>query len=591
VFAKSSPPALRNKLPKCPSSAWISFAGALVFNGFGNWHHISLVANMLKSGTRRSYLLLAIGMVVLVVVAWQFYKYRLVHQKIDDTVLAKTKGLYRIYYDKLSLDEVAGTLHVKNIEIAPDTSVYHLMVLDKHDPPLLLRLTVPALDIFGVKTPKALLTKQIEGARIEIAGASIEILTDRSRKDTAAYNQAGDIAKQLLGKLLQIKVDSVLITHANVLVRNIHTGDEIVSSKDVSFLFSDVLIDSITGKDSSRILFAKELDMSCDKVALPLKNKRYKLDVSGLRFTSHDDALSVHHVRIIPQLPENEFAYSFPVQKDRYDFLLEDICLQDIDRESLWRKELVAEAMTIRKSSFKVYRDLSRPADTTSKVGKYPQQLLMQLPFPVTIRKLIFEHSFIEYKERNAKSDSAGRLQFFDASGTLTNVTNRKRDIVRDNKCILKFKASLLNKTPVDARVVMLLKDLHGKFSIEGNIGAIDVKALNPLTQPMGLARMEKGSINKLHFNITGTDSMSDGTVLLLYDDLKISLLKKDEKVGTLNKKGLSSLFANFVIKNSNKGENPRMVEVHFDRILNKSFFNLIWKSIFAGIKKSVGMK
>ncbi len=569
----------------------MSFLGVPILKGFGNWHHISLDANMLKSGKRRSYLILAIGMVVLVVVAWQFYKYRLVHRKIDDTVSAKTKGLYTIHYDKLSLDEVAGALHVKNIAIAPDTSVYHQMVLDKHDPPVLIRLTVPVLDILGVKTPKALLTKQIEGARVEIAGATIEMLTDPSRKDTAAYNPAGDIAKQLLGKLLKIKVDSVLITHANVIVRNIHTGDEIVYSKDVSFLFSDVLVDSITGKDSSRILFAKELDISCDKITLPLKNKRYKLDVSGLRFTSHHDALFVHQVRIIPQLAENEFAYSFPVQKDRYDFLLEDISLQDIDRESLWRKELAANVMTVRKSSFKVYRDLSRPPDTISKVGKYPQQLLMQLPFPVNLRRLIFEHSFIEYKERNAKSDSAGRLQFFDASATLTNVTNRKRDIAQDNKCVLKFKASLLNKTRVDAVVVMLLNDPHGKFSIEGNVGAIDVTALNPLTQPMGLARMEKGTIHKLHFTITGTDSMSNGTVLLLYDDLKISLLKKDEEKGTLNKKGLLSLFANFAIKNSNKSENPRVAEVHFDRILNKSFFNLIWKSIFSGVKKSVGMK
>lgn len=486
---------------------------------------------------------------------------------------------------------MAGALHVKNIGIAPDTSVYHQMVLDKHDPPVLLRLTVPELNILGVKTPKALFKKEIEGAKVEIDGATIEILTDPSRKDTSAYNPAGDLTKQLLGKLLQIKVDTVLITHANVVVRNIHTGDEIVSSKDVSFLFSDVLIDSTTGKDSSRILFARSLDMSCDRIALPLRNKKYKLDVGGLKFTSHNNALSVHQVRIIPQLPENEFAYSFPVQKDRYDFLLEDISLLAIDRASLWRKELVADEMTVGKSSFKVYRDLSRPPDSTSKVGKYPQQLLMRLPFPVNIKRLIFEHSFIEYKEKNAKSESAGRLQFFDANATLTNVTNRKKDIARDNKCVLKFRASIFNKTPVEARLVMLLNDPHGKFSIEGDIGSIDVTALTPLTQPMGLARMEKGTIHKLHFDITGTDSASDGSVLLLYDDLKISLLKKDKEEGTLNKKVLVSLFANFVIKNSNSGENPRVADVHFDRIRNKSFFNLIWKTIFTGIKKSVGMK
>jgi len=546
---------------------------------------------MSKSGKRRSYLLLSLALLVLAIFAWQFYKYRLVHRKIDDTITSKTKGLYSIYYDKLSLAEMAGTLHVKNIEISPDTAVYHQMVLDQRDPPVLIKLKVPSLDILGVKTPKALLKKEIEGTKVEIDGASIEILADPSKKGTPVYNPAGDISKQLLGKLLQIKVDTVLITHANVIVRNIHTGSEIVSSLDVSFLFSDLLIDSTTGKDSSRILFAKGLDISCDKIALPLKNKRYKLDVGGLRFTSHNNTLSVHQLRIIPQLPENEFAHSLPVQKDRYDFLLEDISLQTIDRESLWHRALVAEAMTIGKSSFKVYRDLSRPPDTTSKVGKYPQQLLMRLPFPVNIKRLTFEHSYIEYKERNAKSDSAGRLRFFDANATLTNVTNRKRDILRDNKCVLKFKARLLNTTPVDARLVMLLNDPHGKFSMEGDIGAIDVKALNPLTRPMGLARMEKGSIHQLHFDITGTDSTSNGTVLLLYDDLKISLLKKDKEEGTLNKKVLVSLFANFAIKDSNGGDNPRVAEVHFDRILNKSFFNFIWKTIFTGIRKSVGMK
>jgi hypothetical protein len=94
-----------------------------------------------------------------------------------------------------------------------------------------------------------------------------------------------------------------------------------------------------------------------------------------------------------------------------------------------------------------------------------------------------------------------------------------------------------------------------------------------------------------LHFNFEGTDSTSDGKVLLLYEDLKISLLKKDKDEGKLDKKSLVSLFANLIIKNSNKAEDPRAAEVHFNRILNKSFFNLIWKSIFTGVKQTVGMK
>jgi hypothetical protein len=65
----------------------------------------------------------------------------------------------------------------------------------------------------------------------------------------------------------------------------------------------------------------------------------------------------------------------------------------------------------------------------------------------------------------------------------------------------------------------------------------------------MGVARMDKGKIDKLHFNLMGTDS------------------------------------------NPEDGGSARVADVHFSRILNKSLFNLIWKSMFTGIKETIGLK
>jgi hypothetical protein len=139
----------------------------------------------------------------------------------------------------------------------------------------------------------------------------------------------------------------------------------------------------------------------------------------------------------------------------------------------------------------------------------------------------------------------------------------------------------------------MLLKDPRGSFSIEGNVGSINAPSLNVLLQPMGLARLDKGHIDQLHFAFTGTDSSSNGRVLMLYKDLKVSLLKKDKEENKYDKKGLASLAANIIMKNSNPQEDkdPRVADVQFDRILNKSFFNLIWKTIFTGVKQTAGIK
>ncbi len=543
--------------------------------------------------SKLAYLFVAVGIFIIALLVWQFYKYRLVHDNINKAVSEKSKGLYNIQYDNLLVDEVGGSLHVKNIRIEPDTTVYNQLVAEKKDPPTLIRLTIPALDITGVKTPKALLTKQIEGGKVVVTNPTIEIMLNHFKKDSTVYNPARDLSKQLLGKLLKISIDSVEMIHANVLVRNIDSKEALFKGDHISCLLSGLLIDSVANKDPSRILFSRELDMACDQLLLPSKNKKYKLLVGHLRFMSRNNSLSIGQFKLTPQLSEAEFAASFPIQKDRYDFSLEGISLLHIDREGLWHKKIEADSLVIQKSSFKIYRDLSRPKDTTSKVGKYPQQQLMRLPIPIDIRKVIFQHSYIEYKEKNGKSDSAGKLQFFDAKATITNVTNRREVIARNNRCVLSFNAKLLDLAPVDAKLVMLLKDPKGSFSIEGNVGAIKAQSLNVLLQPMGLARMEKGNIDHLHFAFSGTDSSSNGQLLMLYKDMKITLLKKDKKENKYDKKGLASLAANLIMKKSNPEGNkdPRVADVHFNRILNKSFFNLIWKTIFTGVKETAGIK
>lgn len=568
-----------------------SFLGVSPVIRIYDWHNIYPYPYMSMQKRMRVLLVSILAAIVLLVIAWQFYKYHFAQKKIASAVKEKTNGLYMLYYDHLAFDEVAGMLHVRNIDIRPDTAVYQQLVRENKDPHILLQIQVDALDIARVRTPKALLTKELEGGKIEVTGARIRIMLQHFKKDTSVYNPTPDLAKQLLGRLLKIAIDSVQINDATILVGGLDSSEKYFRGNKVSLLLSHLLIDSSAQKDSTTILFSRELALDCKELALSTSNKKYTIGIDSLRFTSTDNTLHVAQAKFKPHLSETAFAASFPMQKDRYDFLLQDIALRHIDRKALWRKAILADSLIIGESAFKVYRDISRPPDTISKVGKYPQQQLMNVPFPLTINNIVFTHSFIEYKERNGRSDSTGKLRFYDIHAGIRNVTNRQADLQKDRRCIVDFHARLLNKAPVQARLVMKLKDPKGRFNIRGDIGSIDAPDLNPLTEPMGLARMEKGRIDHLHFDIDGADSIGNGRITLQYEDLKVSLLKKDKEHGQLDKKDLASLFANILIKNSSKTGDPKTKEVHFQRILNKSFFNLIWKTLFTGIKQSVGMK
>lgn len=537
------------------------------------------------------FLLLSALAVTLLVVGWQFYKYYFVNRKLAQTVQEKTKGLYILHYDHLAFDEVAGMLHVRNIDIRPDTAVYRQLVKENKDPHMLLQIQVDSLDIARVKTPKALLNKELEGGKVEVTGARIRIMVRRFKKDSSVYNPTPDMATQLLGRLLKIAIDSVQIRDATVLIGSLDSSEIYFRGDKVSLLLSHLLIDSNAAKDSTTILFSRGLSLDCKKLELPTANKRYTIGIDSFRFTSMDNTVQAAQIKITPHLSEAAFAASIPIQKDRYDFSLRNIALRHIERKALWRKTIHADSLVIGESAFRIYRDISRPPDTTSKVGKYPQQQLMRLPFPVSIGKIILSHSFIEYKEKNGKSQSSGKVQFHGVRASIQNFTNRRADLRKDHRCIVNFHARFLDKAPLDARLVMLLGDPNGRFAIEGDLGGLDATALNPLTEPMALTRLDKGKIDHLQFAIRGTDSTGDGRVTFSYKDIKVSMLKKDKDQAGYDKKGLVSFFANFVLKNSSPAGAPDAKEVHFQRIPNKSMFNLIWKTLFTGVKKSVGVK
>ena len=542
---------------------------------------------------KRSVYIIGIVFILMIAsVAWTWYKYKFANKKIHELVSKKTKGLYSIQYDDLAIDEVNGVLQVNKVRLIPDTSYYHEMVSNHDAPPVLLSLRVSGLKITGVKTPKALLNKEITGAKLEVDHPEIEIGVNNFLKDTSGYNPGKDVYKQVLGQLKSIHIDSIIITHANLLVRDINSGKIIFTGKNLSSVMSDFLIDSARRNDSSSILFSKDLDLRCSEIVLPSKDKKYNFQFEKLEFISQINSIKAGSIRIIPQLSEEAYAAAFRYSKDRYNFSFENIQLFHVDRKSLWRKVIGADSLFIESGSFKIYRDISHPHDSVDRTSNYPQQQLMQIPIPLYIRKIVFKNTFIEYKEKNTKSDSSGKVQFADSYATISNLTNIPSRIREKNICSLDFNSKFLGKAIIHARLDMQLASRNGNFKIKGNMQNMPGEHLNRMTEPMALARIDKGNINQMSFSFIGDNHRATGNLLLLYHDLHVSLLKKDEEKNKYTKKLIPTVATNIILKDSNPANNEtRRAAINYDRDIHRSLFNLLWKSIFSGVKQSVGIK
>ena len=545
-----------------------------------------------KKSKRIKILLVSISFILLATVAfgfwyWNTHKNAIIERKLEKAIAKANDGLYNISYDEMKVDEEAGSLSVTNMKLSYDSAKYEH---EDKKPPMLFKVGIPELIVVGVKTKKTLLDKEIIGRKIEMKNPVIDLQYTYDGKDSAKNVPTEEIYREVLGSLDMIQIDSVLIKGAHVRTSNRKTGKVIIDIRDIDLSLMDLLVDSISVNDSTRFLFSKSINVNVAKIEWPSPDKLYDYRAENISLRSGPGNLSIDRVSIIPRLGENEFVNAIPTQQDRFNFSFNNIVFSDVDIQRLPDEYLKAGTMTIGRSSFKIYRDLARPRDKKNRVGDYPHQVLDDIPLFFNIRKVIVRNSFVEYKERNHITRQSGKVQFYSVNGTITNFTNDKK---LSNKVMqAAITSNFLNKTPLKTNWTFYLFHPKGKFDLTGSIGAIDGQALNSLAEPMGPASIEGGHLNEMTFDLHGNDYSMNGTVKMLYENLDVALLEKDKGATETDKKFLTSLIANFIIKKSNpKGDDEvRVQQVHLSRNINRSLFNLCWKTIFKGIQGTVGI-
>ena len=549
-----------------------------------------------NKGNRIKIVLISILLFVLAIIGfgffyWATHKDKIIKTELEKAIVKNNNGFYKISYDDMKVDEVVGSLTVRNMKLRFDSARYKLAEKENKVPSMVFDIDIPEINVVGVRTTRALLEKEIVGRKLEIKNPIIDLQYTYRGKDSIRNVPTQEVYRQILGNMDMIQFDSVLITGAQIRTSNRNSGKLIIDIKDVDFSLRDLKVDSAAYMDSTRFLFAKGINIKVAKIAWPSSNRRYDFIAQNISLNSTAGTLSVNQILISPRLGENAFVNSIPTQDDRFNFSFNNVVFSGVDMQKLSDEYLKAETMSIGKSVFKIYRDLARPRDKKSRVGYYPQQVLDDVPMVFNIKKINVRNSFVEYKERNHVTRQSGLVQFYSVNGTITNFTNDRYAPNKVMKAVIN--SSFLNKTSLKTNWTFYLFNPKGRFDVSGTMGAIDGKDLNALAEPMGPASIKEGRFNGLTFDLHGNDYSMNGTVKLLYDDLKVAILEKDKGATETDKKFLASLLANFVIKNSNpKGDDDvRIQQVSLSRNTNRSLFYLCWKTIFKGVRGTVGIK
>lgn len=536
-------------------------------------------------------LLLLILLVAAGVVYYKKWRNEFLRKDIPQLVFLESDSLYRITYDNIDIDEVDGEILIRNLQLTPDSTFKktHDSTLPKN----LLQVTVPEVHITGVQTDAAVLNKEIIASSIKLISPVVTMFNNRQGAgDNDTAKTTDKIYKVLLRGLDKIIVDTIIITDAHYHICTWSTGDTLFSGSKINAQLHHINISDSTSTDSSRVLFAKNATLDINKILLRRSNHLYYYQFNEIQLQSHERSFTVKNLHIVPILGEAAHMRAAKWQTDRLDIDLYNLLFNQVNVQEVLNGNLIAGELLIKKTVLKIFRDKSFPMKKENKVGHYPQQQLLKIPIDVALKKITIQDGYLEYKEKNPQTGSSGTVVFNDISASLHNVTNRLGDIRNNGIFTVHFNSRFLNKIPLTATLQFYLNSKNGKFTVNGSMKSTDATIFNPLSKPMALVEINSGTINSLDFNFVCTDYNAKGIIRLLYDDLKVKILKKEEISREYKQKKMISLLANITIQNANPDKNKpvRIITVNHARDVYKSMFNLIWKSIFEGAQKTVGI-
>lgn len=516
--------------------------------------------------------------------------------ELKDLVLKATGGLYRIEFSEVNTNVLTGISAIKDVEIIPDTNVFNQMILSKRAPNNLYHVKLKKLSVRNFHPLRVYQKKKLdidlllfENPAIVMTNKQFDFNEDKSPiPKRSPYDY---IARYL--KELRVKTIDFRNIHFKYINNNLAkpSTDTIAN---LNIILKDWLIDPHSATDSSRIYLVKEVAINLNNYKFASPDSLYHVNFKQLDFSSATGKLNIKNLKVVPRFDEQNFAKAAGYAKDRYHVEMSDIGLSGVNLQLyVLKQDLSAQEMNVSDGHISVFNNNAFPKGTGDKIGRYPHQLLQRAGSELYIGKLNINNVLFSYAQFDRDSQRKGVITFERTSGTISNLTNVPKAKVKNHMTEAKLTTYMMGSGKLDVHFRFDLSAKDGAFSYGGTLGSMDGRDMNRITKPLGLLQVQSGIAKKLEFQVQANEREARGQLKFAYNNLSVALLKKVKGEDRLVKQGWMSILANALIISP---DNPRKdgvfvtAPIHFKRPDSASFFSFIWKTLFQGIKHSIGM-
>ena len=405
---------------------------------------------------------------------------------------------------------------------------------------------------------------------------------------------------------LKLNIDNVVINELNGKIKGSTSPKKKVKPafegisfplivKNVSLKNSNLIYDKgsqpLTFKDLNANIQNIELNANTIKGEIPFKIGHYSFTTRNFNYKTefynlssslvkvNKNTIQISNFAMLPTVSRAQFIRMIPAEKDLYDIKVNQISVNGSWDFFSNNKFLEASDVKLNGVNANIFRS-KIPADDLKEKPMY-SKLLRSIKIPMFINNLAINNSLLVYEEDTKKSEGPGKLTFNNFSLKAKNINSGKMK-GKPTQIPITINCLFMNASPMNVNWNLDTASANDAFSISGNVADLPASRINPFIEPYLKVRAS-GLIADLIFNFKGNYQGLNGSLKMKHKDLKIAIIRE---TGEKNK--LLSAVANVFVR-SNSDKYPESVPVEkVERDKTKSFFNLFWKGIEQGLKKTL---
>jgi hypothetical protein len=367
---------------------------------------------------------------------------------------------------------------------------------------------------------------------------------------------------------------------------SVFQGTQKKFQENVSLSLAKIRIDN---KPSQGFIHAS--DFSFRIPDLIRQEKLYRFSIGDMFYSSVNNRFTIKDIRIIPNFSKEIYQKKVGFQSDYYIGKIDSIFIvQPNIKRWFEQNEMTGKYLSINGMNMNLFRDKKMPFDEKRR-PKMLQDMIKSLSFPVSLDSLVLFNSRVSYSEKTATDDREGKIQFSGVHARLMPFTNIKASNGTIPDFVLDGTATIQDSCQLRVNMNYLMSDPLNSFKAKGSLNQFNMRIMNPVLEPLALVSIRSGKVNQFSFNFSADNTSASGQLFFGYDNLKISVLEMKE--GNTKEARLASFLANSLLLRS---KNPRGKELLPDEILfhrdpKRSVLNYWWKSVFSGVRNTLGIK